>query len=124
MAVIDDLRHAVSSAVAAGSTAARVQGTALKGDFESLVKPQLDDILVEIEAITAQFVVGDIAQDQAQDDLTEQCNRVTPVILRTRRTRGSGHHQCGDGRAENRGQQGGGYCPALMPDQPAGAASV
>jgi len=26
-------------------------------------------------------VIGDIAQDQAQDDLTEQCNRVTPVIL-------------------------------------------
>jgi hypothetical protein len=81
MAVIDDLRQAVSSAVAAGSTAARVQGTALKGDFENLVKPQLDDILVQIETITSQFVSGDISQDQAQDDLTEQCNRVTPVIL-------------------------------------------
>jgi hypothetical protein len=81
MAVIDDLRQAVSSAVTAGSSAARAQGTALKGDFENLVKPQLDDILVQIEWITSQFAVGDIAQDQAEDDLTEQSHRIVPVIL-------------------------------------------
>ncbi len=81
MAVIDDLRQAVSQALAAGSSAARAQGTALRGDFENLVRPQLDDVLVQIESISSQFVVGDIGEDQARDDLNEQSNRVVPLIL-------------------------------------------
>lgn len=81
MAVIDDLRQAVKVAVAAGSNAARSQGIALKGDFENLVVPELDDILVQIEAITADFVAQNIQQPQAKDDLSTQSNRVMPIIL-------------------------------------------
>jgi len=67
MAVIDDLRQAVKVAVAAGSNAARGQGAAL--------------ILVQIEAITADFVAKNILQPQAKDDLGTQSNRVMPIIL-------------------------------------------
>ena len=81
MAVIDDLRQAVSGAISAGASAARAQGVALKGDFESLVKPQLDDVLVRVAGITKDFIAGNILKDQAQDDLTEQRNRVVPIIL-------------------------------------------
>jgi hypothetical protein len=81
MAVIDDLRQAVTDAISAGSAAARAQGTALTGDFENLVKPQLDDILVQVAAITEDFTAGTILKDQAQGDLTEQRNRIVPVIL-------------------------------------------
>lgn len=81
MAVIDDLRQAVSGAISAGSSAARAQGIALKGDFETLVKPQLDDILVQVAAITEDYTAGNILRDQAQGDLTTQRNRIVPVIL-------------------------------------------
>jgi hypothetical protein len=81
MAVIDDLRQSVSGAISSGASAARAQGVALKGDFESLVKPQLDDILVRVAAITENYTAGNILEDQAQSDLAAQRNRVVPIIL-------------------------------------------
>ena len=81
MAVIDDLRQAAVNALSAGATATRAQGAALKADFEILVKPQLDDILAQIAAITADFISGNISKQQAQDDLHAQGNRIKPIIL-------------------------------------------
>jgi hypothetical protein len=81
MTILDDLRQAATSAISAGATAARGQGTALRGDFENLVKPQLDDILIRIADIASDFIATTISKQQAQDDLVEQYNRVEPVIL-------------------------------------------
>jgi hypothetical protein len=79
--ILDDLRQAATSAISAGATAARGQGTALRGDFENLVKPQLDDILIRIADIANDFRAGNILAPQAKDDLATQYNRVKPVIL-------------------------------------------
>jgi len=81
MAIIDDLREAVTGAISAGAKEARAQGVALKGDFEDLVKPQLDDIVVQIAAITNDFVVQNISKEQAQDDLATQVDRIKPIVL-------------------------------------------
>lgn len=81
MAILDDLRQAVTNAVSAGADAARAQGTALRGDFENLVRPQLDGVLVQVAAITSDFVDGNISQEQAQSDLATQCNRIRPIII-------------------------------------------
>lgn len=81
MALVDAFRQGVSNAVSAGSAAARGQGAALKSDFEVLVKPQLDDIIVQIASITEDYVSRSISKEQAQDDLSTQCNRIKPIIL-------------------------------------------
>jgi len=81
MAILDDLRTAVTNAISAGANAARGQGTALKGDFENLVKPNLDDVVVQIAAITEDVIAGNISQAQAKDDLGTQLDRIQSVIL-------------------------------------------
>ncbi|MGH8428192.1 MAG: hypothetical protein ACRES7_09470 [Gammaproteobacteria bacterium] len=81
MAILDDLRQAVTGALSESASAARAQGTALKGDFEAFVKPQLDDMLVKVEFITSNYVAGNIGKEQAQENLTIQRNRIQPIIL-------------------------------------------
>lgn len=81
MAMLDELKQAVSDAIKTGASEARAQGTALKGDFENLVKPQLNDILVQVESITKDYVAGNISKAQAQSDLTTQRDRIKPIIL-------------------------------------------
>ncbi len=81
MAILDDLRQAASGALSAGAAAARGQGTALRADFENLVRPNLDAVLVQIAAITEDVVARNIGADQARDDLATQRDRVQAVIL-------------------------------------------
>jgi hypothetical protein len=81
MAIINDIREAVNSAVSKGTAAARSQGAALHGDFESLVKPQLEDIYLQVAAIASDYIEGNILKDQAKDDLQTQCDRVQPIVL-------------------------------------------
>lgn len=81
MAILDDLKTAVTSAISAGTSAARGQGTAIKGDFENLVKPNLDAVAVQIAAITEDVITGNISQDQAKEDLGTQLDNIQPLIL-------------------------------------------
>lgn len=81
MALLDDLKTAATDALSAGASAARAQGTALKGDFETLVKPNLDAIVVQIESITQDRINGIIGDDQARNDLNEQLARIQPLVL-------------------------------------------
>lgn len=81
MAILDDVRSAVTNAISAGANAARGQGAALKADFENLVKPNLDDIVIKIAEITEDVIADNITQDQARDDLGTQLDRIQPLIL-------------------------------------------
>jgi predicted type IV restriction endonuclease len=81
VALVNDLRTAVTAALSAGVAAARGQGTALKADFEALIKPNLDAIVVQVAAIGEDLVAGNIGAAQARDDLHTQLDAVTPLIL-------------------------------------------
>jgi hypothetical protein len=81
MAILDDLKQAATQAISAGASALRGQGTALGADFENLVRPQLDGILIDIADITEDLTAGNIGAEQARDDLQTQLDRVQPVIL-------------------------------------------
>lgn len=83
MAIADDLKTAATNALSAGVTAARGQGAALRVDFEALVRPNLDAIVVQIAAITDDLVVGNIGPEQAREDLATQRDRIQPLILGT-----------------------------------------
>jgi hypothetical protein len=81
MAILDDLRQAGAQAISAAASSTRAQGTALRADFENLVRPNLDSILAEIAAITEDAIAGNIDTEQAQDDLKAQTDRVRTLIL-------------------------------------------
>ena len=81
MAILDDLKAAATNALSAGATAARGQGAALKADFENLVKPNLDDIVTKIAAITEDVIADNISPEQARDDLGTQLDRIKPLVL-------------------------------------------
>jgi hypothetical protein len=81
VAILDDLRTVVTNAISAGANAARGQGAALKADFENLVKPNLDAVVVQIAAITDDVIAGNIGQEQARDDLRTQLDNIQPLIL-------------------------------------------
>ena len=70
-----------TSALSAGASAARGQGTALKQDFETLVRPNLEAIAADVAAITEDLIAGNIGPDQARDDLATQSSRIEPLIL-------------------------------------------
>jgi hypothetical protein len=81
LAILDDLRTAATQAVSAGVNAARGQGAALKADFERLVKPRLDAVVIQIGAITEDVVAGIIDPQQAREDLKTQLDNIEPLIL-------------------------------------------
>ncbi|HUK10187.1 MAG TPA: hypothetical protein VLX09_20110 [Stellaceae bacterium] len=81
MAIVDDIRSAVESAISAGATAARGQGAALSSDFETLVKPNFEAIVTQTAAISEDLITGNIGPDQARDDLQTQLDNVEPIIL-------------------------------------------
>jgi hypothetical protein len=81
MAILDDLTKAASDAISTGAKAARGQGTALKGDFEKLLKPNFEAILVQIAAITEDAIAKNIGPAQAKSDLATQLDRVQPLVL-------------------------------------------
>jgi predicted type IV restriction endonuclease len=81
LAILDDLRTAATQAVSAGVNAARGQGAALKADFETLVKPQLDAVVIQIAAVTDDAVAGIIGPEQAREDLKTQLDNIKPLIL-------------------------------------------
>jgi predicted type IV restriction endonuclease len=81
LSILDDLKTAATGALSAGSATARAQGTALEGDFETLVKPNLDAIVARIASIARDRIAGDIGDDQARDDLDTQFDNVQPIIL-------------------------------------------
>jgi hypothetical protein len=83
VAILDDLRAALRTAITAGASAARGQGVALRTDFEALVKPNLDAVAIQVAAIGEDLVRGNIGPDQARDDLQTQLDAVTPLILAT-----------------------------------------
>lgn len=81
MPIVDDVKTALTGALSAGAGAARGQGTALKQDFETLVRPNLEAIAAEVAAITEDLIAGNIGADQARDDLATQSSRIEPLIL-------------------------------------------
>ena len=81
MAIVDDVKTALTSALSAGASAARGQGTALKQDFETLVRPNLEAIAADVAAITEDLIAGNIGPDQARDDLATQSSQIEPLIL-------------------------------------------
>jgi hypothetical protein len=83
MTLLDDLKNATLSALSAGASAARTQGTALKNDFENLMKPNLDAIMIDVAAITQAHIDRTIGDDQARDDLKTQFDKVQSLVLAT-----------------------------------------
>lgn len=83
MAILDELRVAASAALSAGANAARAQGTALRADFENLIRPGLDGILAMIADIGEDFTAGNIGADQAREDLATQLAAVQDLIVAT-----------------------------------------
>jgi predicted type IV restriction endonuclease len=81
LAILDDLRTAATQAVTAGVNAAKGQGAALRADFETLVKPRLDAVVIQIAAITDDVVAGIIGAEQAREDLKTQLDNIEPLIL-------------------------------------------
>jgi hypothetical protein len=81
MPIVDDVKTALTNALSAGANAARGQGVALKQDFETLVRPNLEAIAAEVAAIVEDLVAGNISADQARDDLATQSSRIEPLIL-------------------------------------------
>ncbi len=81
MALLDELKTAVTNGLSAGASAARGQGTALKADFENLVTPNLNAIAEEISVIGQDVVAGNIGADQAKDDIGTQLDRIQSLIL-------------------------------------------
>lgn len=81
MAIPDDLRTAANRALSAGVAAARGQGTALSADYENLVKPNLQAVVVRIAAIAKDLLDGNIENDQARDQINTQFDNVPPVIM-------------------------------------------
>ena len=76
MPIVDDVKTALTGALSAGANAARGQGTALKQDFEALVRPNLEAIAAEVAAITDDLIAGNNEADQARDDLATQSSRI------------------------------------------------
>jgi hypothetical protein len=81
MALQDDLAKAASEALSAGATQARNEGKALAGDFEALVRPNLDDIVARIAAITAARIAGTINDELAQINLGQQFKRIQDLAI-------------------------------------------
>ena len=81
MALLEDLRSAVGQAVSVGVGSLREQGTLLRADFENLVRPNIDDILVRIADIGDDFTAGHIGPEQARDNLAIQLGRVQALIV-------------------------------------------
>lgn len=81
MAILDDLRSAVTAAISTGANAAREQGTVLTADYNNLLLPNLDAVLIQIENITADVVAQNITPDQALPDYTTQFDCIPPLIL-------------------------------------------
>jgi hypothetical protein len=81
MAILDELKKAATNALSAGATAARQQGTALTGDFVSLARAQLEDVLEQIASIAEDYTLENISKDQAHDDIQTQCHRIKPIVL-------------------------------------------
>ncbi len=81
MALLADLRSAVEQAVSVGAGSLREQGTLLRADFENLVRPNIDDVLVRIADIGDDYTAGNIGPQQARDELQIQLGRVQTLII-------------------------------------------
>jgi hypothetical protein len=81
MAIVDDLKTAVTKAISAGAEAARGQGKALSADYQNLLLPNLEAVVVQIAAITEDVIFGDITKDQALPQFTAQFDCIPPLIL-------------------------------------------
>lgn len=81
MAILDELRQAATQAISAGASSLRGQGTALRGDFENFIRPNLDGILIHIADISDDFIAGNIGPEQARDGLDTQMHSVRALIL-------------------------------------------
>lgn len=81
MALLDDLRKAANDALAAGAMAARQEGVALASDFETLLKPNLEDIVVQIAAITEARIADTISADLAQANLRQQLDSIEDLAV-------------------------------------------
>ena len=81
MAVIDVLKPLVQSGISAGISTARSQGQALRADIDNLIKPQMEDVVKQIASITEARLADRIEDDQAQDAIRTQLDRIQPLLL-------------------------------------------
>ena len=81
MAILDDLRTAATQGLSAGVASLRGQGAAVRADFENLIRPNLDGVLVTIAEISEDLTAGNITPEQARDDLATQRDRTRAVIF-------------------------------------------
>jgi hypothetical protein len=81
MTLTDDLRNVAANALTAGVAAARGQGVALAGDFETLIRPQLFEIVAQIGAITQARIDGTIGSELAQLNLKQQFGSIEDLAI-------------------------------------------
>jgi hypothetical protein len=81
MAILEDLKAAVTSAISAGADAARKQGTVLTADYNNQLLPNFDAVLIQIASITDDVVAQNITPTQAIPDFTTQFDCIPPLIL-------------------------------------------
>ena len=81
MALLDDLSAAVTNALKAGADAARAQGAELANDFNTLVKPNLDSVVVAVASITEKRIAQQIGDDEARDLMGLAFDQVGTLIL-------------------------------------------
>jgi len=62
--VVDVLRTAVNEAIWAGANAVRRKGLKLRADFETIIKPNLETVVIHAAAITVDFKSGNLTQDR------------------------------------------------------------
>lgn len=81
MALLDDLTQAADNALTTGATAARAQGVALAADYENLLKPNLQAIVVQLASITEARIAGTISTQLAQLNLNQQFESLSDLAV-------------------------------------------
>jgi hypothetical protein len=81
MAPLDDLTQAAESTLTAGATTAPAQGVALAADYENLLRPNLQAIVVQLASITEACVTGTISKDLAELNLNQQFEQISDLAV-------------------------------------------
>lgn len=81
MALLDDLTQTADSTLTAGATAARGQGVALAADYENLLRPNLQAIIVQLASITEARIAGTINTELAQLNLNQQFESLSDLAV-------------------------------------------
>ncbi len=81
MALLNDLQKAATDALTAGAAAARNQGVALAADFETLLRPNLLDVIARVSAIAEARIAGTITAELARLNLQQQFERIEDLAI-------------------------------------------